>query len=137
MLVASPRWAGLIGEGAVPSAGADALAGAPLVAFDEQLPIIRRYYRVVFGRAVRGTASLVVDDVRAVRQAVAAGAGISVLPRYLVAQAVARGELVELHRPPSPPVDVVFLARRPGPPEPTADLIGAALKRAAPEWELR
>lgn len=137
VLVASPHWASLIGEGAVASAGAEALADAPLVAFDEQLPIIRRYFRVVFKRQVRGSAVLVVDDLRAVRQAVAADAGISVLPRYLVAEAQARGELVQLHRPPSPPVNVIFLARRPGPPDPIADAIGETLKRAAPEWEFR
>jgi DNA-binding transcriptional LysR family regulator len=137
VLVASPRRAALIGHDAVQSRGAGALAGVPLVAFDEGLPIIRRYFRVVFGCAVRGSASVVVDDLRAVRQAVAVDAGISVLPRYVVAEALQRGELVELHRPATPPMNVIFLARRPGPPDPIGALIGETLKRAAPEWERR
>jgi DNA-binding transcriptional LysR family regulator len=137
VLVASARWAERIGEGAVAAAGPAALDGAPMVAFDEQLPLIRRYFRVVFERAVRGSASLVVDDLRAVAAAVAAGAGISVLPRYLAAEAIARSDLVEVHRPPKPPLNTIFVARRPGPHDPRAAAIVATLKRAAPEWERR
>jgi len=137
VLLASPQWAERIGIDAVAAADADALAGAPLVAFDEQLPLLRRYFRVVFKRAVKGTASLVVDDLRAIRQAVAAGAGISVLPRYLAADALAQGELIELHRPRRPPVNAIFLARRPGPPDPRCSAITDTLRQAAPEWELR
>jgi DNA-binding transcriptional LysR family regulator len=102
---------------AVASARADALAGAPLLTF-EQLPLARRYLRIVLKLAARGRASVVVDDLRSVRHAVAAGARISVLLRYPVAEELARGELVELHRPPSLPVNVIFRPRRPGPADP-------------------
>jgi DNA-binding transcriptional LysR family regulator len=137
LLVAAPRWAAQIGNDAVASTGADALRGAPLVAFAEGLPLVRRFFRTVFGQSVRATATLIVDDLRAVHEAVAAGAGVTVLPGYLVAEALSRGELVELHRPARLPVNTVFIAARAGATDPEITAVAQALQAAAPEWERR
>ncbi|MFF2774265.1 LysR family transcriptional regulator [Streptomyces sp. NPDC058052] len=115
VLVGAPVWAGRIG-GRVASEGPAALHGVPLVAYAEELPILRRYWRHVFGRRLTGVPAVTVPDLRAVRAAVAGGAGVSVLPRYLCAAELASGALVPLHLPEDPPINTGFLVQRPGPP---------------------
>jgi len=87
----------------------------PVVAYAENLPIIRRYWRSVFRRRpdeLRTTA--VIPDLRGVRIAVLAGLGMSVLPEYLVADDLASGALVPLHAPPVAPLNTGYLATRSG-----------------------
>lgn len=50
------------------------------MSYGPELPILRRYWRVVFGQRLERRAAVLAPDLRAVREAVAAGAGISVLP---------------------------------------------------------
>ncbi|MEK8226820.1 LysR substrate-binding domain-containing protein [Oerskovia sp. M15] len=57
-----------------------ALSHLPLVAYSEDLAIVRRYWRSEFGRRPPNPVALVVPDLRAVLAAVAAGAGITALP---------------------------------------------------------
>jgi DNA-binding transcriptional LysR family regulator len=59
------------------------LRSQPLIAYSEDLPIIRRFWRVVFGRRLDTVPKLVLPDLRLIRQAVVAGLGFSVLPDYL------------------------------------------------------
>ncbi|MFD8011121.1 LysR family transcriptional regulator [Streptomyces sp. NPDC058955] len=115
VLVAAPGWAERIG-GRVAEEGPAALHGVPLVAYAEDLPILRRYWRHVFGRRLTAVPAVTVPDLRAVRAAVAGGAGVSVLPRYLCAAELASGALVPLHLPEDPPINTGFLVQRPGPP---------------------
>jgi len=135
VLVAAPALAQRIDVAAVAAAGAQALEGVPLVAYTEELPIIRVYFNDVFGQPPTGRAALVVNDLRAVVQAVMAGAGISVLPAYHASDAIARGHLVELHRPPRSPTNPVYLTHLHGPLPPGADMIATTPHRAAPQWE--
>jgi DNA-binding transcriptional LysR family regulator len=60
----------------------------PLIAYSEELPIIRRFWRVVFGRRLDLTPTLILPDLRMICQAVSAGFGFSVLPDYLCAEMV-------------------------------------------------
>ncbi|MBC8123841.1 MAG: substrate-binding domain-containing protein [Gemmatimonadaceae bacterium] len=55
----------------------------PLVAYGLELPIVRRFWRQVFGRRLDAVPELVLPDLRAIRFAVARGSGFSVLPDYL------------------------------------------------------
>ncbi|MCC3405965.1 MAG: LysR family transcriptional regulator [Microcoleus sp. PH2017_10_PVI_O_A] len=55
----------------------------PWIAYSEELPIARRFWRVVFGKRIDVQPKLIIPDLRAIRQAVAAGFGLSVLPDYL------------------------------------------------------
>lgn len=135
VVVAAPTWAQRLDRAAITSAGAAALEEAPIVAFDEKLPIIRRYFRVAFDSPARMSAALIVPDLRGIRQALIAGAGVSVLPRYLIGGALGSGALVELHRPARPPFDTAFLASVPGRHAPGTAAIRDTLKRRAPEWE--
>ncbi|GII03276.1 LysR family transcriptional regulator [Planobispora takensis] len=139
VLVAAPRWAGRAApaadqggaggaEASVDQGGAggrragagpgapDAarLAGVPVVAYAEDLPVIRRYWRTVFGTRPVMSAALVMPDLRGVLAAVAAGAGMSVVPRYLCEEELAAGTLVPLAGPELPPINTLFLAVREG-----------------------
>ena len=69
----------------------------------DALPIARRHWRTVFGRRLGAEAAVTVPDLRAVLAAVVAGAGWSVLPRYLCADELAAGRLALLHEPANPP----------------------------------
>lgn len=101
VLVAAPRWTGA------------ALDEVPVVAYAENLPIIRRYWRSEFGkRPEPATIAAIIPDLRGIRSAVLAGAGLSVLPRYLVEGDLAEGSLVALHSPEVPPLNTLYLATR-------------------------
>ncbi|MEU6260560.1 LysR family transcriptional regulator [Streptomyces sp. NPDC047043] len=115
VLVAAPGWAGRIGGPArIAAAGPAVLHGVPLVAYAEDLPIVRRYWRHVFGRRLVWQPAVTMPDLNAVTAAVAGGAGFSVLPRYLCADELASGALVLLHEPDDPPINTAFLVQRPG-----------------------
>ncbi|GAA3998046.1 LysR family transcriptional regulator [Allokutzneria multivorans] len=98
----------------VAAAGAEFpdLAAAPMLAYAEELPMVRRYWRTVFGAPPPHNAAVVVPDLRALLAAVLAGAGITVLPKYLCAAELESGELVLLHEPEEPPINTLYLATR-------------------------
>jgi len=72
------------------------------VAYAPELPIIRRFLRQVLGQRVAVTPVLTVPDLRAVRQAVELGIGVSVLPDYLCEQSVQAGRLSLCYEPREP-----------------------------------
>jgi DNA-binding transcriptional LysR family regulator len=111
VLVAAPACAERL-PGDLADDGGRALADLPLISYAEDLPIVRRYWQTVFDARPRQQAAVVVGDLHAVQAAVIAGAGYSVLPRYLCADALHDGRLVVLHEPTLPPLNTVFLAAR-------------------------
>ncbi|MFM9372824.1 LysR family transcriptional regulator [Streptomyces sp. Da 82-17] len=113
VLVAAPAWAER-GGARLAAEGPAALHGVPLVAYAEDVPIVRRYWRHVFGKRLTRNPTVTVPDLRAVKGAVVGGAGFSVLPRYLCAAELASGALVLLHDPDDPPINTSFLVQRPG-----------------------
>ncbi|WP_338702839.1 LysR family transcriptional regulator [Streptomyces sp. Q6] len=113
VLLAAPSWADRIGA-RVATEGPAALHGVPLVAYAEDLPIVRRYWRHVFGKRLTCTPAVTVPDLRAVKRAVAGGCGFSVLPRYLCEDELASGDLVLLNEPDDAPINTAFLVQRPG-----------------------
>ena len=60
----------------------------PLIAYSEDLPIIRRFWRVVFGQRLDLVPTLILPDLQMICQAVSAGFGFSVLPDYLCREMV-------------------------------------------------
>lgn len=135
VLVASPEWAARIGPERVAAEGPAALHGVPLVSYADDLPIARRYWRHVFGVRLTGRAAITVPDLRGVLAAVAAGAGITVLPRYLCADELASGALVPLLSPEDPPINTAHLAQRPGVSDnPHVALVRERLLRAGRTW---
>ncbi len=75
---------------------------------------MRRYWLTVFGQRPTFAAQVTVPDLHAVLAAVKAGAGISVLPTYLCADELDRGEISVLYDAELPPLNTLFLATRAG-----------------------
>ncbi|GAA1230505.1 LysR family transcriptional regulator [Oryzihumus leptocrescens] len=135
VLVAAPSRASRVDRARLAREGPARLAGVPLVAYAEDLPLIRRYWRSVFDARPGGDASVVVPDLRAVMAATEAGAGITVLPRYLCAGQLAAGSLVLLLDPVVPPINTLYLATRAGSGrQPHVDAVREHLLSAARGW---
>jgi DNA-binding transcriptional LysR family regulator len=107
---------------------------APLVAYAEDLPIIRRYWRAVLGGRPPSGPAVVVPDLRAVLTCVLAGFGVSVLPRYLCADELASGELVALLEPEEPPINTLFAVTRTEPCRAGPAAVRDALLADAARW---
>ncbi|WP_326685433.1 LysR family transcriptional regulator [Streptomyces microflavus] len=135
LLVGPPSMARTVDADRLRTAPADALAALPLVAYGEELPILRRYWRSEFGHRPTNPVALVAPDLRAVLAAVEAGAGISALPRYLAEPALAAGRVVQLHCSEAPPLNTIYLAvRRGAPANPALTVVRERLTDAAAGW---
>ncbi|HMQ37923.1 MAG TPA: LysR family transcriptional regulator [Micropruina sp.] len=128
VVVAHPRWA---------DQARHDIDSVPVLAYDAQLQIIRRYWRSVFDRRpTRLRAVALVPDLRVLARLAVAGVGMTVLPEYLARSFLERGDLVRLHEPDVAPLNTLYVAtRRAGPvPDPILDAIRlriVALCRAA------
>jgi DNA-binding transcriptional LysR family regulator len=71
----------------------------PLIAYSEELPIIRRFWRVVFGRRLDLIPKLIIPDLYQIRSAIEAGFGYSVLPDYLCEKMVSADRLTLIINP--------------------------------------
>jgi DNA-binding transcriptional LysR family regulator len=132
VLVAAPIWAEKLKGKALPAA----LADIPLIAYDAELPIIRRYWRYIFNERLTTPALLTtIPDLRGIRTAVTAGAGWSVLPKYLCRAELASNTLTLLHQPDEAPLNTAYLVRRPGgSANPHVALVRRHLLAAARSW---
>ncbi|MET7981841.1 LysR family transcriptional regulator [Streptomyces sp. NPDC005281] len=136
LLVGPPALAHAVDQERLAADPVAALSHMPLVAYATDLPIIRRYWRSEFGRRPPNEVAVVVPDLRAVLAAVVSGMGISVLPRYLAAPALAAGHVVQMHRPEVEPLNTLYLAsRRDMPASPALAAVWEHLARAAREWQ--
>ncbi|MGC9440157.1 LysR family transcriptional regulator [Streptomyces sp. WG5] len=113
ILVAAPRWAGT-GAEKPRRTTAPALEHVPVVEVHESLPFVARYWASVFDARPAAPGTVVAPDLRAVLACTVAGAGLAVLPRYLCAEALERGDVVSLHDPAVPPLRTYFLVVRTG-----------------------
>jgi DNA-binding transcriptional LysR family regulator len=109
VLVASPGVAAAI-DARSPLPGA--LDSTPLLAYDHDLPVLRRFWRHVFGSRLETEPALVAPDLRALRDAAVAGAGATVLPSYLCRGALSSGALVDICPTDDPPINTLFLVTR-------------------------
>ncbi|MFI6437118.1 LysR family transcriptional regulator [Streptomyces sp. NPDC050759] len=119
VLVAAPKWADQIGSGEALKTvrsvrRAPALEHVPVIEVHESLPFVSRYWASVFDSCPPAPGTVVVPDLRAVLACAVAGAGLAVLPRYLCAAALERGDVVALHEPTVPPLRTYFLVVRTG-----------------------
>lgn len=136
VLVTSPAWAQRLAARPASTPLCTALREVPLVSVAEDVPIVRRYWRTVLGRPHPPVgAAVTVPTLHAVHAALTAGAGYSVLPRALVREALAAGELVAPEEPEEPPRNTLYLVVRPGARcNPATDRVVTALQEAAPTW---
>ncbi|MEU6481308.1 LysR family transcriptional regulator [Streptomyces sp. NPDC047017] len=135
VLVAAPRWADVTGSARRQGRGAPVLEAVPVVEVHESLPFVSRYWGSVFDSRPAGSGTVVAPDLRAVLACAVAGAGLAVLPRYLCASALARGDVVALHEPAVPPLRTYFLVARAGTLAlPHIARVHEWLLRAASDW---
>ncbi len=113
VLIASPGLASGIDQEALVREPARVLGDLPRIAIDEQQSVVRRWWRHVLGTPPPGEPRLVVPDLRAAQALVEAGAGVSVVPRYLCADAIAAGRLVVLLEPEDVPINTLYLVTLP------------------------
>ncbi len=106
------------------------LDAVPLLAYAHDVPILRRYWRHAFGIRLEREPALIASDLRALAAAAVAGAGITVLPNYLIAEELAGGRLVVLRETDDPPINTLYLVRRPGPLTAAVAEIDRALRAA-------
>ncbi|HEY9642189.1 MAG TPA: LysR family transcriptional regulator [Coleofasciculaceae cyanobacterium] len=88
------------------------LRSQPWIAYSEDLPIIRRFWRIIFGRRLDVNAQFVIPDLRSIRAAIAQGLGYSVLPDYLCAEWIAAGRLTLILKPTQAVTNSIWLAYR-------------------------
>lgn len=135
VLVGPPALARTIDAAHLADDPVKALAHLPLVAYDDDLPIIRRYWRSEFGRRPPNATAVTVPDLRAVLAAVVAGAGVSVLPRYIAEPALTAGSAEILHHAQVQPLNTLFLATRAGGlTDPATALVHSHLSARAGAW---
>ena len=133
VLVAGAEWAAQLPADVTVDDGA-ALDQVPLVSIGEGLPIVRRYWTTAFNRQPRMRAAIVVPDLHAVLAAVIAGAGMSVLPTYLAAEAIRSDQLVRLYDPLISPKNMLYLVSRAGLSQPQVKLAWRHLMAQAKYW---
>jgi DNA-binding transcriptional LysR family regulator len=136
VLVGAPSWRARLGSGELSRDPAAALADVPWLAIDEQLTFIADYCREVFAWQPGTVAAATVADLRSLARLAERGAGVTVLPSYVVQDALTSGALIELHHPRAAPRRAVALAYRPASlRRPGLSAVRDALIAAAPSWD--
>jgi DNA-binding transcriptional LysR family regulator len=134
-LVAAPALASRLNTALLAADPAKALQQLPVLAWAEELPIIRRWWRHVLGAPPAFRAAVVVPDLRALLTAAEAGLGATVLPHYLCDDALTAGRLVQLHATDDPPINTLYLATRTAArTQPHVAHAWSALARHAASW---
>jgi DNA-binding transcriptional LysR family regulator len=137
VLVGAPSLARTIDRARLAADPAGALQHLPLVAYDADLSIVRRYWRSQFGHRPANAVAITVPDLRAVLAAVVAAAGISALPRYLAEPAIGAGTVEVLHRADEAPINTLHLAIRAGEPlTPATTRVIDVLVERARDWDV-
>lgn len=90
------------------------LAGLDFVAFDEDLPIRRRIDQFLREQGVEVRVAMHFDNIPAVKEAVALGLGVSILPARIMQEEVRQGRLAAVPLEPAPvrPLGIIHLRRK-------------------------
>ncbi|MDF3838224.1 LysR substrate-binding domain-containing protein [Cupriavidus basilensis] len=105
LLVLDPQLAEQLGKRPT----ADGLASLPLIAYDEDLPLIRPLWTGMFQFAPTLPAALTIPDLRIIQGLVIKGQGWSVLPDYQCTEALASGRLISITPETSAPTNTSTL----------------------------
>lgn len=110
------------------------LDGTPFIAYGEDLPMVRRYWRTVYSTKPAFAPAAVVPDLRGVLSLTLAGSGVTVLPRYICRNELREGQLVTLADPVSKAVNTIFLVALPGGETEELRAVRECLLAAAAHW---
>lgn len=75
---------------------AELLGSLPLIAYDEQLPLIRDVFKQIFGMVTDMQASITAPDLRIVERMIREHSGWTVMPEYLCQEEIAAGRIIEI-----------------------------------------
>jgi DNA-binding transcriptional LysR family regulator len=115
VLVAAPDVAAELGPLGRPGRRvARQLERLPLLAYAEELPLVRQYWQEVFDAEPDVLAAVVADSLPALAALAERGLGITVLPRHVCEDQLATGRLVRLVEPKVAPSSELYLAWRSG-----------------------
>lgn len=128
-LVAGTAWAERLVNPSI-----EDLNNAPMIAYAENLQLIRRYCRDVFSSAPPKQPQLVLNDLRGIIAAAVSNAGWTVVPTYLATSEVASGALKLLHHPRTPPSNTLQIATLSGREDPTVTAVTRVLLGEASRW---
>lgn len=103
-LVAAPVWAEKLSQ-----PQANLLEQLPLIAYDEELPLIRQVWQQLFDRHPTHQADFIVPDLRIIKKLVLNGAGWTVLPEYQCQQEITQGKLITANPRHTAPLDEIYL----------------------------
>jgi DNA-binding transcriptional LysR family regulator len=121
----------------------EVLAGAPFLAFDETLTVIRdhplvsKHRNTIFAEDKLKQVPLIMPDFRALREVAITGSGVTVIPRYIVQDALREKRLFELYEPANRRFNTLFIASRDEPRSDVANRLITTLQMSAPFWEER
>lgn len=89
------------------------LDSIPILAYGHELPIIRRYWRSVLNRSPSTlNARVIAPDLRTLLHLCLDGAGMTVLPDYLIRAHLDSGALIQLYTPEIAPLNTLYIATR-------------------------
>lgn len=90
------------------------LAGHAFVAFDEDLPIRKRIDQFLASEGVEVKAAMHFDNIPAVKEALALGGAVSILPARIMQEEIRQGRLVAIPLEPAPvrPLGIIHLRRK-------------------------
>lgn len=88
----------------------ETLEAFPVIAYDEELPLIREFFQSVFGTLPTWRAQTTAPDLRILDQFVRAGAGWSVMPDYFVQKSLDDGQMIALLPLGNGPEKTLYLA---------------------------
>ncbi len=90
------------------------LESVPLLAYAEELPLVRTFWLDVFDSEPSDVASVVANSLPALAALAERGLGVTVLPRHVCDDQLSSGRLVQLVDPRVPPTSELWLAWRSG-----------------------
>jgi DNA-binding transcriptional LysR family regulator len=109
MEVAAAPWHDLAGRGTLEPSD---LEGLEFIAFDPDLPIRRAIDRFLRDQGVEVAVSMHFDNIQMVKEAVAVGAGVSILPRRALRAEIEQGRLTAMPMRPEITRPLALLHRR-------------------------
>ena len=106
VLVASPKWASQLSTLPITPQN---LSQIPLLVYAESFNYVDQYYLEVFNADSITQPAITVEDFNIIKSLLCKDAGYSVLPKYLVADDLASGKLVQLFHPQPVPQYTLYL----------------------------
>lgn len=88
---------------------ADLLENLPLIAYDDQLPLVRKMFKNVYNRETKILPSIIVPDLRIIEKMISENHYWSVMPEYLCQDGIKKGKMMHIHHAGDFPENDIYL----------------------------